>query len=226
MGASQSNLQYTPVSTNLPIVTIDSCHLPPSVDLRTRKLSHISRRSGVHSAVYAVLSCLVMECERNRLSFVLPSMASISESMSLGGNVNPDIVVNSLNLGTNPESDSDDDSESVHCNLPFITLQRVECDTETIQMCLAHGRPVICTLRVSEDTLEEGSWQRSRNNPATLCCCISGYTSYSSEFIVYEVVFSKKRQLCIPFKDFESNVVEAFILDSSTVRADDPMFIS
>ena len=140
--------------------------------------------------------------------------------------MNPEVVVNSLNMGTNPESDSDDDSESAHCTMPFVTLQRVEFDTGTIQTCLAHGRPVICTLKVSEDTLEEGSWQRSRNNPAVLCCCISGYTSYSSEFIVYEVVFSKKRQLCIPFKDFESNVVEAFIIDLITMRADDPLFIS
>lgn len=229
MGSSASNLSYSPVNNNLPLATIDACKLPPSVDLRSRKLTNVTRRTRVHSCMYAVMSCLVIECERNGISFVLPSMGSISEAVLPDGCVNPAIVVDTINMGANPESDSDGEfdhaAERIDCRIPFLSLQRVECDVEIIRRCLAQGRPVICAISVSDDTLEEGEWRPHNKNAATICCCITGYTTYSAEFLMYEPTFAKKRLLQVPFDDVRSHVAELFLLDMSSTAMNDPLFI-
>lgn len=231
MGASASSLSYAPVTSHLPLATIDACKLPMSVDLRTHKLLNIVRRKRVHSSVYAVLASLVIECERNGSMFVLPSIASISHVIAPDGCVNPAIVVNTLNMGISPESDSNDESDNemlpdLHHSFPFLALQRIECEVEIIQRWLSTGRPVICAIRVSDDTLDEGKWCSSRQNAATICCCITGYTTFSAEFLLYETTFAKKRQLFVPFSDFRTHAIESFILDTPPRDVDDPLFIS
>lgn len=227
MGGSASSLKYSPVNENIPLATIEKPRkIAASIDLRSDEISMIERRRGVCSSTNAVLTTLLLECERNDTSIVLPSLVALSEAASMTDGVsNPYRVVAALNDGIPPDGGNTLFTSEERCELPLLSLNRVECDVDTFTAWLSAGRSLICITKVKEDTLEDGEWKSSGDFAGVMCSCVVGYNKFSKTFILSQVNFSKHGVLYMPFTDLSSFVLEAFILEMTYNYIHHPLFI-